>query len=128
VKRILLIVDDIPAVARSLSRFFRRDFDQVLMAHTVEQAERLLGDSEAMPTHLVCDHYLGDDGQLGARLVPGWRRAHPHLRVAVLLTGSELGDLLVRDQGVDAVFRKPVDVDVLRKFLLAGDCPPASPL
>jgi ActR/RegA family two-component response regulator len=124
-KRVLLIVDDIPEVARALRRFLRKDFDAVHVAHTVEEAEGYLGAPESPPTHLVCDQYLGKGKALGADLIPVWRERYSHLRVAVLFTGSEVDRLVVRP-GIDKIFGKPIDVRELLRFLLQGEATSAA--
>lgn len=124
-KRILLIVDDIPEVARALRRFLAKSFDLVLIAHSSEEAERMLGDELNPPGYLVCDHFLGKGKRLGADLIPEWRRKYAHLRVAVLLTGSEVARFIAI-AGIDKVFGKPLDPRELTSFLLeAGDAPAA---
>ncbi|MBI5534692.1 MAG: hypothetical protein HY898_18345 [Deltaproteobacteria bacterium] len=117
-KRVLLIVDDIPEVARALKRFLTKSFDLVLVAHSAEEAERLLGDPGNPPTHLVCDHFLGKGKRLGAELIPEWRLRYAHLLVAVLLTGSEMAKLM-SVAGIDKVFGKPLDPRELSQFLIA---------
>lgn len=115
--KILLIVDDDADVARSLQRLLSKSFDAVLVALTPEVAERLLGDPDRPPTHLVCDHFLGKGKRFGADLIPQWRRSYPLLRVAVLLTGSEVPRQTHRE-GIDSVMWKPADIAELRRCLL----------
>lgn len=118
-KNVLLIVDDMPDVARALKRCLAKSFDLVLVAQSPEEAERLLGDQDNPPTHLVCDHHLGEGQRLGADLISEWRRAYPSLQVAVLLTGSEVAYLLGTD-GVDWVASKQLDIWELERFLRVG--------
>jgi DNA-binding response OmpR family regulator len=119
VKRILLIVDDIPEVARALRRFMTKSFDLVLVAHSAEEAESMLCDPDNPPTHLVCDHYLGKGMRVGADLIPQWRRTHAQLVAAVLLTGSEVENLTAIE-GIDRIYGKPLDPRELACFLLAA--------
>jgi len=116
VRRILLIVDDMPAICQTLCRYMRPAFDEVMVACTPGQAEDLLDDPKAPPTHLLIDQFLGADGTLGADLVEVWRRRYPHLRVAVVLTGDD-SITVCSGCGVDLIVRKPPDIRALREYL-----------
>lgn len=114
-RRILLIVDDMPGVCRAMSRYMRPAFDEVLSAVTPQQAEELLENPSARPTHLLIDQFLGQSGMLGTDLVAVWRRRYPSLRVAVVLSGAESVSA-PEGSGVDMVLRKPPDVRALRDY------------
>ncbi len=113
----LLILDDAPEVARAMRRVLTKSFQRVVIASSPGEAERLLSDRNDPPTHLVCDQYLGEGHPLGSDLVRGWRQTYPNLRVAVLVTGSEI-DLLVPIEGVDWIVTKPIDAHELVEMLL----------
>ncbi|MCC6522002.1 MAG: hybrid sensor histidine kinase/response regulator [Polyangiaceae bacterium] len=115
-RRVLLVVDDAPAMARGIARCLRRSFDVVHVAHDLASAGRLLADPACPPTHVVCDQHLGDGDELGAAAIARWRHAHPALVRAVLLTGSDT-DGLHDLPGIDHVLSKPVDPALLRELL-----------
>lgn len=111
----MLVVDDDPIVARAVARFFRRYFREVLVAHNVEAAEALLHRASNV-THVVCDHFFGEGQRRGLDVLPVWRLQFPCIQVAVLLSGSELGRLVISD-GIDAFISKPPDVGELSSVL-----------
>ena len=111
----MLVVDDDPIVARAVARFFGRHFDAVFVAHNVEEAELLLRDTLSV-THVVCDHFFGEGQRRGLDVLPEWRLQFPCIQVAVLLSGSELGRL-VMCEGIDAFVSKPPDVGELSSVL-----------
>ena len=109
-----MVVDDHPYVARGMARFLARDFDAVHVAHDPVEAEVVLANEDV--TQLICDYFLGEGIPLGTDLVPKWRKSHPGIRVAVLVSGSEF---VLRDQtaSIDAFFPKPIDTAGLRAAL-----------
>lgn len=109
--RVLLIVEDREDVRRAFARYFRRHFDTVLVAADPPEAEALLQGMPA-PTHVICDHWLGDAHPVGSVLLPAWRRRFPELRKAILVSGSEI-EAIERPVGVDAVFGKPADMQAI---------------
>jgi CheY-like chemotaxis protein len=117
--RVLLIVDDWPAVGRGLRRLFKKRFTDVLVATTPAEAEAHLGRPQAPPTHLLCDYFLGEGLPLGVDLVARWRREYPQLTTVGILSGSEIARMEL-PPGVDALFEKPVDAAVLMRFLEEG--------
>lgn len=116
--RVLLIVEDRADVGRAFVRYLRRHFDEVLLATTPSDAEARLSGKPA-PTHVLCDHWLGDGYPLGTVLVSQWRQRYPQLRRAILVSGSEIEEIEAPD-GVDAVFAKPADMGAVRDFLLSA--------
>ena len=116
--RILLIVEDRVDVGRAFARYFRRHFESVLLAATPIEAEALL-EGDPPPTHVLCDHWLGDEYPVGTVLLPRWRLHYPHLRRAVLVSGSEIEEIQP-PEGVDAVFAKPADMAAICESLLVA--------
>jgi ActR/RegA family two-component response regulator len=110
----LLIVDDDLAVCRALKRALGRHFDEVLLAHDPEMAERVL--EACRITHLVCDFNLGPGIPLGIDLLPGWRRANPFIKRAVVFTGTDLTDHPISPL-VDRVLNKADGPDRLLEAL-----------
>ena len=113
-RRILLLVDDDPNVLRSLSRLLGPEFDLLLTAQTVEDAERLLEDNPV--THLVCDGDLGPSSPAGLELVPRWRRQHASIVYAVIFSGSDLSRIPA-PHGVDSLLPKSSDPAELTRLL-----------
>jgi len=114
-ERILLVVDDIPAMGRAVQRGLQRVFDRVLVAENVDQAEKLLADPATRPTHVLCDDNLGLGSPKGMTLLVKWRLQHPGIELAAILTGSEDGEASP-ELGIDRIFRKPIEMAELRKF------------
>ena len=113
-KRILMIVDDTPNVGRALSRVLGRYFDEVHPLTSASEAAALLGQ---MPvTHVICDYCLGDGDPPGVELVPRWRREHPSIERAVILTGLDPTTLLA-GPGIDAVVSKLADTEELVRIV-----------
>lgn len=112
----LLVVDDAAEVRQSLRRYFARYVDRVLVAGTPAEAEGAL--RSAPVTALLCDYWLGAEHPPATALIPGWRAAHPSVRRVVLMTGTKTSSL-DGSPGVDAVFHKPFDLEVVRAFLFA---------
>lgn len=116
--RVLLIVEDRRDVGTAFARYFRRHFDAVVLAGTPAEAEALLEGTPA-PTHVLCDHWLGEGYPLGTELVERWRQRYPRLRRAVIVSGSEIEEIRP-PAGVDAVFGKPADMAAIRASLLVA--------
>lgn len=116
-QRNLLIVDDEPLVARGLQRLLTINFDKVLVAHSAAEAQAILSRQNASITHVLCDHYLGEDQPVGFDLLPAWRARFAGIRVAVLLSGSEIRTMARRPE-IDAFVAKPPDVAELREALM----------
>jgi DNA-binding NarL/FixJ family response regulator len=112
--RVLLIVDDCEEISRGLRRCLKHDFDTVLTAATVADAERHLAAADA-PTHLLCDFFLGEGAPAGIDLVRRWRAAFPRIVVAAVFSGAELADM-VPLAGVDRIFKKPLDIEAIEAF------------
>jgi CheY-like chemotaxis protein len=111
---VLLVVDDDPIVARSVGRYLGRHFDAVHVVHDVVAAETFLARGDV--THIVCDHFLGEESERGLDVLPRWRICFPGIGVAVLLSGSELMRLVMPD-GIDAFVPKPPDPHELCRAL-----------
>ncbi|HNS96266.1 MAG TPA: hypothetical protein PLJ27_11980 [Polyangiaceae bacterium] len=116
--RVLLIVEDRADVGLAFRRYFSRYFDSVLLASTPAQAESIL-QGEPSPTHMICDHWLGEGIPVGLILLSKWRAQFPSLKRCIIVSGSEIEPLSL-PPGVDAVFNKPADMSRIREFLLAA--------
>jgi DNA-binding NarL/FixJ family response regulator len=101
--RILMVVDDTPNVGRALSRVLRKHFDEVHVLESAAEAAALLGWKPV--THVICDQCLGEGDPRGLDLVPLWRREHPSIERAIILTGLD-ERTFVASPGVDAVISK----------------------
>lgn len=112
--RILLLVDDERLCREALQRLLHGLFDEVLLARDHLEAEEHLRDRPV--SHLLCDLWLGEGRPPGDELVAAWRRAHPGIRFAGIITGSEVDEDRVPD-GADAVFLKPFEPAALRRAL-----------
>ena len=108
--RVLLIVDDEPAIASLLRRSLGDDFDRIHVAARASDAESILA-AHAV-THVVCDLYLGDDGPLGDELIRRWKHRWPTIRYAALFTGSTFEKNHSYEK-VDNIFMKPRGYDDL---------------
>ena len=102
-KEILMIVDDTPNVGRALSRIFTKKFDEVHVLSCAAEAAALLGQKPV--THIICDQCLGEGDPRGLDLVPLWRREHPSIERAIILTGLD-ETTFVASPGIDAVVSK----------------------
>jgi len=114
----LLILDDREDVRRSLARYFRLFVRTVVDASSTMEAERLL--QEHQPELLLTDYWLGGGQPTSVMMLPQWRARFGCLQRVVLMTGSR-GALLSVPPGVDALFRKPLDLDAVRVALLEPD-------
>lgn len=114
VRRILILQRNV-FVARSLSRYLSRKFEQVFVASSTDEAELILRDPDRCPTDLVCGHHLDETGQSSLGMIRRWRKAHPTLERVILATGTEHipADL----EGVDAVLLKPAHATELITLL-----------
>src|SRR5690606_3951759 len=83
----LLLLQRNAAVARALARLLGRYFATVSVAHTPEEAERVLERREA--THLICGQDFGDGQPLGQDLILAWRGRYPSLEQVILASGAE---------------------------------------
>jgi ActR/RegA family two-component response regulator len=113
-KKTLLIVDDDPGVVRALTRAMRRHFGGVVSAATSAAAVSIL--SQEKVTHLICDQNLGEQEPLGLDLVPLWRRDHPSIERAIVMTGLDPGTLAA-GAAVDAVVSKLTSTADLARLL-----------
>jgi DNA-binding NtrC family response regulator len=102
-KKILMIVDDTPNIGRALSRMIGRHFDEVHVLTGAAEASDLLGRTRV--THVICDQCLGEGDPRGLDLVPRWRRAHPSIERAIVLTGFDARTLVAGPE-IDAVVSK----------------------
>jgi DNA-binding NtrC family response regulator len=110
----LLIVEDMPDVARSYVLVFKRFAADVITASSPREAEQVMG-SATEPLMLLCDNWLGEGVPTGMELVPRWRKSFPALVKTALVTGSNVGSV-GGVPGIDAVFEKPPDIAALAKF------------
>ncbi len=112
--RVVLVASFDTQLARMLWRVLSRHFDIVHTATDIEQAEQIL--QQHAVTNIVCDRSFGTD-QTSFELVSHWRRCHPSIRRAVIMTGVDYSDVRI-PEGVDAVLLKsePMQrlVEVLR--------------
>lgn len=109
----LLIVDDREEVLRALERFMCLYFEQVLTAHTPQQAEAHL--AEASPGYLLCDYWLGDEHPPSTAFIPDWRKRYPCLKRVALMSGTKSSSIAPCTE-VDEVFQKPLDLKRLVVF------------
>lgn len=114
--RVLLIVDDTPAIARGWRRMLKSHFDAVHIAITPREADDVLAHTQAPPTHLLCDFYLGLENPPTPELIAGWKTRHASLEKIVLVSGSHLSGMPVPPE-VDAMFEKPRDLDRVLLYL-----------
>jgi CheY-like chemotaxis protein len=113
-KTILMVVDDTPNIGRALSRMLSKHFDEVhVLASAAEAAAFLSG---RPVTHVICDHCLGEGDPLGIELVPVWRKEHPSIERAVILTGLDETTLITRP-GIDAIVSKLTGTEELVRVL-----------
>jgi ActR/RegA family two-component response regulator len=113
-KKILMVVDDTPNVGRALSRLFSRHFDEVHVLASAAEAASLL--KQKPVTHVVCDHCLGEGDPLGLDLVPRWRKEHPSIERAIILTGLD-ETTLIAGPGIDAIVSKLTGSEELVRVL-----------
>ena len=106
----VLVVDDEPLVLRTLSRVLKKHADQVFVAESAEEAERILA-AQAIQ-FVVCDYNLGAQAAPGTEVVEGMRRNYPSIVRAVIFTGEEPRSISFKSAAV-AVLRKSYDVGVL---------------
>ncbi|HEY3448100.1 MAG TPA: response regulator [Myxococcales bacterium] len=112
--RILLLVDDEPRITDLLRLVLKRSFDEVHTATSGEAASEIL--DEHPVTHVVADYVLGADEPNGATLLAAWRRIHPSIRFAAILTGRCSIEDLVGRPGIDAAFEKPAADEVIQRL------------
>jgi ActR/RegA family two-component response regulator len=101
--KILMVVDDTPNVGRALSRMLGKHFDEVHVLGSAAEAASLL--KQKPVTHVVCDQCLGKGDPRGLDLVPVWRREHPSIERAIVLTGLD-ETTLAAGPGIDAIVSK----------------------
>jgi ActR/RegA family two-component response regulator len=110
----LLIVDDDPGVVRALTRSMGRHFGEVLSAASSRGAASIL--SEKNVTHVICDQKLGDKEPLGLDLVPLWRKDHPAIERAIVMTGLDASTFDAHP-AVDAIVSKLTSTGDLARLL-----------
>jgi len=113
-KKILMVVDDTPNVGRALSRILGKYFDEVHVLESASEAAALLG--QKVVTHVICDHCLGEGDPLGLDLVPRWRREHPAIERAIIMTGLDERTLIPGPE-IDAVVSKLTRSEELVRLL-----------
>ena len=112
--KVLLVVDDEPAMRKVLERLLGRAFGQVLTAADPAEADDLLAANEV--THLVTDCNLGPGLPLGVDLVPAWRERCPSIERAVVFSGTDLSAKELPD-AIDAVLHLSADFEDLLEAL-----------
>jgi len=110
---VLLILDDEPMIVRLITRWFKKDFAEILYASTPDEAEDFLNTRPV--THFVCDSNLGPNQPRGIELINQWYPMYPSIRKAVLFTGLAI-DAVPADRGID-VISKGDDPTVLLDYL-----------
>ena len=113
-KRTLLIVDDTLNVGRAISRVLGRHFDEVHVVTSGAEGDAVL--EKTRVTHLVCDQSLGEEDPPGLELVPRWRKEHPSIERAIILTGFP-EESLSATPGVDAIVSKLTGTEELVSVL-----------
>lgn len=110
-----LIILEANSFARSaLARFFAPRYEHVRAYDCLRAAEvGLSADMETWTDLIVGGHLAADVS--GYRVATTWRLRYPQLRRVVLATGSD--SLPADTASVDAVFRKPFNVQELGLFL-----------
>ena len=109
-----LIVLETNSFARSaLARFFESVYECVHALDSLPDAEALLSKSECWTDLLIAECLPHDVS--GSELAASWRGRYPQLRRVVLATGGEA--LPENTRSIDAVFRKPFNVQELGLFL-----------
>lgn len=110
-----LIILEANWLARSaLARFFGSLYESVRACDCLAAAENAFSTETVTWTDLLVGEQLPDDVS-GYRVAVSWRRRYPELRRVVLATGS---DFMPEDTTwIDAVFRKPFNVQELGLFL-----------
>jgi len=109
-----MIVDDMPTVGRALARVLGKHFDETHVRQTAAEAESLL--SEKAVTHVICDYCLGGGDPLGVDLLPRWRREHPAIERALLITGYDENAIAAGPE-INAVVSKLASYDELATLL-----------
>ena len=110
---VLLILDDEPMIVRLITRWFKKDFSEILYATTPVEAERLLASKRI--THFVCDANLGPDQPQGIELINRWFPMYPDIEKAVLFTGMAL-ESVPTEKGIE-IISKGDDPNVLLTHL-----------
>lgn len=110
-----LIILEANSLARSaLARFLGALYESVRACDCLAAAEVALSTETGVWTDLLVGEQLPDDVS-GYRVAVSWRLRYPELRRVVLATGS---DFIPDDTtSIDAVFRKPFNVQELGLFL-----------
>ncbi|MBN2718339.1 MAG: hypothetical protein JXX14_21020 [Deltaproteobacteria bacterium] len=97
---VLLILDDEPMIVRLITRWFKKDFSEILYATTPHEAEELLDNRRV--THFVCDANLGPDQPQGIELINRWFPKYPNIEKAVLFTGMAI-ESVPTEEGIDII-------------------------
>ncbi|MCK9461222.1 MAG: hypothetical protein M0R80_16465 [Proteobacteria bacterium] len=94
-----------------------RHFDEVHVVTSGAEGDAVL--EKTRVTHLVCDQSLGEDDPPGLELVPRWRKEHPSIERAIILTGFHQASLSA-GPGVDAIVSKLAETSTLLRVLGVG--------
>lgn len=110
----LIVLEANSLACSALARFFAPRYECVQAYSCIRAAEGALSASGEAWADLIVSGRLADDVS-GCRVATNWRLRYPQLRRVVLATGS---DALPEDTAsIDAVFRKPFNVQELGLFL-----------
>jgi signal transduction histidine kinase/ActR/RegA family two-component response regulator len=112
----VLVVDDMPALTRLLSRLLMKAGYETVVAHNGQDALAVLESDPTRFDAMITDHNM--PGMMGTELAGEALRIHPDL--AVLLCTGFIGRVDERralDQGVSAFLQKPVETAELLRTL-----------
>lgn len=110
-----LVILEQNSLARSaLARFFGPLYACVHASDCLHAAETAVSAENGVWTDLIVGEQLPDEVS-GCRVAISWRLRYPQLRRVVLATGSD--SLPADTTSIDAVFRKPFNVQELGLFL-----------
>ena len=108
--RILLVIEDEPAIASLFRRRLGVHFEELHLVRTRSDAEAIL--ERVTVTHVVCDFHLGPQEPPASARIGEWRARWPAIRYTAMLSGSQLVPLS-GIPGIDEVFLKPAGFESL---------------
>jgi signal transduction histidine kinase/CheY-like chemotaxis protein len=118
--RRILVVDDEPENARMMAELLTEEGYEICVAHSGDEAMKMWG-QQPFDAALL-DALLPD--RSGWSIAREIREVSPNALLAVVTGGDLRGQSRDNLALVDAVFRKPVDVDALDEFLARTALPP----
>ena len=123
--RRLVIVQRNELVLRSLRRYFELYCSDVRAARDHADAERILSESCPRPTDLIVGDNLDPSVSVVPFLLTRWRQRFPTLdRVMVVTATDQIPNAI---NGIDAVFREPLEPESISDFLWRRRQAPAAP-